>query len=561
MNKSIYKVLVIVFSFSLSVLVLDCTRENNVFGAEFEFPEELLSQEVEWEKCEFDEAQKKWRKAECAYINVPLYWDNPEGEIITIYVKRLRSLLKARKQMWWLDGGPAYAGTAHFPPLMQDIAQLDWRIDLYTLDHRGTGYSERLSCPEQETDASEKGVWLTENEWDACIEHLEANYSLDAFTVTEAAKDVGFLVELLKEEGKEIFVYGVSYGTYWSHRYAQIFPNQANGIILDSLLPSDVQGEQLEILGNNVAKDFFDICKEDEFCRSKMGDDPWEKANEIFEKFKDGHCPEIVENGLTPEYLQQLAFSALYYWDLRILLPVFYYRIDRCSEEDVSAFKHLLDDFLSQLASPTTRLYSDALFYHIVLSELMSDDLMPVDDMKKIDETLLVTEHLVVNKLLPLLEIWPTYAPDDMYYRKWASKGVPILMLHGTPDQRTPMDITSAARENLAGPNQYFVEVPNAVHGVMFGSPVKNIFAPHCGLQIVMDYMKDPLEAPDTSCLVNLKPIDFRGNPLMALMVFGTWNLWENRIKCKLLDDQIFLVKEEVEKILHDLKQQWPRLR
>jgi hypothetical protein len=57
-------------------------------------------------------------------------------------------------------------------------------------------------------------------------------------------------------------------------------------------------------------------------------------------------------------------------------------------------------------------------------------------------------------------------------------------------------------------------------------SPVKNIFAPHCGMQIVLDYMEDPLEEPNTSCLDDLVPIDFRGNPLMALQVFGTWDIW-----------------------------------
>jgi hypothetical protein len=129
-------------------------------------------------------------------------------------------------------------------------------------------------------------------------------------------------------------------------------------------------------------------------------------------------------------------------------------------------------------------------------------------------------------KALTLLEKgWPTYETDE-YYHQWASQEAPILMLHGTLDHRSPIDITGVARENLAGPNQYFIEVPNASHGVLLYSPVKNIFAPQCGMQIVLDYMEDPLKYPDTSCLANLKPIDFRGNPLMALQQFGSWNIW-----------------------------------
>jgi len=222
MKKIICKVLVIVCSLSLIVLVSDYTFENNAFGAENEFPENLLSQQVQWEKCELFDTQKMWRKAECADITVPLYWDNPEVGTMKIRVKKLIAWFKATKQMWLLAGGPGEAGTDALAGPMKTIAQLDRRTDLYTLDHRGTGYSDRLSCPEQEADESEQGFTISESEWDSCIDHLEATYDLDAFTATQATIDLGFLVELLKEENIEIFVMGGSYGTYWgtgTHRY------------------------------------------------------------------------------------------------------------------------------------------------------------------------------------------------------------------------------------------------------------------------------------------------------------------------------------------------------
>ena len=78
---------------------------------------------------------------------------------------------------------------------------------------------------------------------------------------------------MFKEKDKEIFVYGRSYGTYWGHRYAQIFPNQASGVILDSVLPSvGHDWDQYDINVNEALKDFFDKCKKDEFCQSKMGE-------------------------------------------------------------------------------------------------------------------------------------------------------------------------------------------------------------------------------------------------------------------------------------------------
>ena len=150
---------------------------------------------------------------------------------------------------------------------------------------------------------------------------------------------------------------------------------------------------------------------------------------------------------------------------------------------------------------------------------------MSAEEAKEIDASLVATEHSVATGLALLEEGWPTCDTDD-YYRKWASPDVPILMLNGTLDRLTPIDMANIVRENLTGPHQYFVEAPNVNHVVIMSSPVKNIFAPNCGMQIVIDYINEPLTRPDISCLENLRPINFRGNPFMSLLVFGAWNLW-----------------------------------
>jgi pimeloyl-ACP methyl ester carboxylesterase len=531
MKKIICNILVIVCSLSLFMLVSDCTCVNNALGAEFEFPEDLLSQDVVWEKCKLFEEKMMSRMAECADITVPLYWDNPDAENMTIRVKRLKALSKATKQLWLLEGGPGGDGTAYLAPFMKTIAQLDWGIDLYTLDHRGGGYSNRLTCPQQEDNDSDEGREISENEWDACIDYLKDTYKLDAITVTEAAKDVGFLVELLKEENKEIFVYGVSYGTYWAHRYAQIFPGHADGMILDSLTTPVYHGlDQYDIDANDVLKDFFDICKDDEFCRSKMGDDPLEKATNTFEKFNNGYCNEVSKSGFTPEILQGLASGLLDLWHLRIVLPALYYRLDRCNEEDVNAFKHMWNILSPRFSTQSVgsehpnipRHYTPNLMDHILLSEMMPDNPISPEEWEEKDKELLATAHYS-HRCVKLLEKWPTYDTDD-YYREWASQ------------LKTTIDQARIAKENLNGPNQYFVEVPNAIHKVCWkqASPVKSIFAPDCGMQIMLDYIKDPLSEPDTSCLDDLVPINFRGNPLLALLLFGTLDIWENGINAGL---------------------------
>ena len=372
--------------------------DSGVFSAKF------LSQQIAWKACELYETPYRWgMKAECTDVTVPLYWDNPEGDTITIHVKRLRSnlrwLLEAKRQLWLLQGGPGAAGTSTFADMMQMIVEADPETEVYTLDHRGTGFSSRMGCPWQEAGDSEEGSIISDNEWDACINYLENEWlPLDAFTVTQAAMDVGFLVELMKEEEQNRFIYGISYGTYWGHRYAQLFPDQADGIILDSIAPSDRTFiDEYDMLANKVVKQIFEMCKEDEFCRSKMGDAPWEKANEVFDKFKNGHCEAVSENGLPPENLQIFAFALGTSWMGRVVIPAIYYRLDRCNESDVNVFKHIGDKFFSPQENATAtspRQFSNALSNHITLSELVSGNPMSLEDLKELDETLLASSHI-----------------------------------------------------------------------------------------------------------------------------------------------------------------------
>src|SRR5690349_3398464 len=55
------------------------------------------------------------------------------------------------------------------------------------------------------------------------------------FTTTNAANDVAHGIEYCKKHfGYETtYVFGYSYGTYWTNRYMQVAPNQADAVIMD----------------------------------------------------------------------------------------------------------------------------------------------------------------------------------------------------------------------------------------------------------------------------------------------------------------------------------------
>jgi hypothetical protein len=125
-------------------------------------------------------------------------------------------------------------------------------------------------------------------------------------------------------------------------------------------------------------------------------------------------------------------------------------------------------------------------------------------------------------------EIWPKYE-DPTWDDKWAETATPMLMLQGVLDPATGYDRAIAVGEHFDGPNQTFVAFPTAGHNVSSGTPVsEDPDEVHCGRRLFVDFIKDPTAALDLSCVDQVLPNDFEGDPTLADLVFGTLHLWED---------------------------------
>lgn len=497
------------------------------------FPVELLEQEVVWGPCVLDDA-KEQGEAECADVDVSLYWDRPEEGTIPIHLKRHGGSGAPARQLWMLDGGPGGAGTTSFGRYLELLALQDPALEIITLDHRGTGLSNRLGCPQQESGSSEWGIFLSDAEWSVCMSDLEARgVPLDAYTVTHAAWDVAFLVELLSRDGVPRVVWGSSYGTYLAHRYAQIFPGQATAVVLDSICPSEgCHLNEQDVLANDVVHDILDRCGQDTFCSSKLGQDPWSYANDVLDQIRGGHCKAFTSLGLRVEEIQQMPFILAQRWGLRPLIPAIYYRMSRCEPGDVEFLTELVMSYMvsdiTENAPLFYRRFSHIINRHITFSELMAEDLPSQEEADAIDASLLATSHNSAKLLEPMKD-WPRYERDG-FYHGWASDNVPLLMLNGTLDISTPLSIAHIARDHLEGPEQRFLEIPWGAHGAIGQTPVIDGEQMPCGMQILLSYVKDPGAQPDTSCLQELLPLDFEGygDRFGVETELGTSDLWEN---------------------------------
>jgi pimeloyl-ACP methyl ester carboxylesterase len=486
---------------------------------------------VEWTPCELYPDDSSPRMAECATVDLPLRADEPDGPTIGVWVQRLRSTSAHRKgQIWLLEGGPGGSG-ADFAATIDQFSGVDPRWDFYTLDHRGVGLSARLGCPVQEDLASEAGLEITPAEAAACIAYLQDTWGdeLAAFTSTNAARDLGALIDLLREPDRDVFVFGISYGSYWAIRYLQLFPEQATGVILDSIAPPGISFADFDVFYDDVGEQFVRLCGADPICSGKLGADPWAVVARVFDEVDAGACPAfsaLFEPGTARRMLRHVLGALLQVWDLRPFVPAVVYRLDRCDEADVAALGRLTSFLLDGRPTAYDLRASPVVGRHVGLSELWPDPPPDPAELAATLETLYLSMD-VGTEFAEAQDAWPTY-PRDEYVGAWPSTSIPILMLNGNLDPQTPIWVTRPAADHFDGPNQRFYEFPRTPHGVVSQSHADTLTGLTCGADIMFQFLDNPLAEPDASCIDGILPIDFAGNPDYSTFLFGTPDLWEN---------------------------------
>jgi len=504
---------------------------EDVAPAPIDLPQEFLEQEVAWAPCalhDYDDSGE----AECADITVPFRWDDLESDTFTVHVKRLVRE-GATRQLFMLQGGPGSPGTTTLSFAMEQIFDADPGMDVYAIDHRGTGQSHEMSCPAEESPTSPGGEDILGEEWESCAVYLETEWGpLDGFTVSAAATDVALLVALVGEAGKAPLVYGVSYGTYWAHRYGVLFPDQADALVLDSLIPPE--GYQVDVhdqVENEVTHGIFDLCAGDDLCASKLGDDPWGFANDVFQAYSAGQaCDKLLAKSIYPSTLQGFIQGlGMWLWYGRAMIPAIFYRLDRCTNQDAVAIYNAIAAFYGSDETYWREEMSDTLGRHLMLSELVFEPdggpLTP-EEILEYEAGLLSTRYLSYYNTTQLA-FWPTYELDEAY-GQWAPPQLPILVLQGDLDYMTPLANVADTAEHLTGEHQHFVVLPGVRHGAVFESPMDDEFETHCGFDIAMAWLKDPGAAPDTACLADILPVEFEGNADFLAATMKTDDLWEN---------------------------------
>jgi len=167
----------------------------------------------------------------CATLPVPLDRSGKLPGVISLSVERkLAGAAPSRDAVVALAGGPGQAALPLAPFIAQAIAPALSSNDLLVFDQRGTGKSDPLSCPALTS--------ATQSEQNASASELiercarELGPARADYTTSESVADI----EALREAGgyEKLVLYGTSYGTKVALDYAERYPQNVAGLVLDS---------------------------------------------------------------------------------------------------------------------------------------------------------------------------------------------------------------------------------------------------------------------------------------------------------------------------------------
>lgn len=438
----------------------------------------------------------------CAVTQLPLRADEPDGKKIDVLVARYLSDTPHQGQIWLLDGGPGGTGGVY---MQKEILALyaSLGLDVYVPQHRGTGHSTPLSCKSDDIAG--------------CGGEVLAKWGdgLRGFHSTEAAHDVGTLIERYRAEGERVFVFGLSYGSYWAQRYLQQFPSQADGVILEGVFPLTENLWEGDVLSDAAGRSIFEACRAEPDCAAAFGDeDPEDVARRVLSDSKTPERRCMGENGPLREEVE-MVLSLLVVGDLGQVTPGLFRRLDRCSAEDqgeLIALSQFITKVLSSLGDP--ELDNAILGDHVLRTDLMAKlATFPLDDMLAARDPLVFWSGAGSSEgFNAVVEGWPVnYAPAPTGLDGLAT---PVLLMNGGLDIQTPSPWARKLAKALAAP---LVEFPYVGHGVdvSLASPITAGDA-SCSLGILRSFIDDPSGTPDGTCAKTAYTPDVAGHGAMT---------------------------------------------
>ncbi|WP_228004353.1 alpha/beta hydrolase [Amycolatopsis sp. YIM 10] len=266
---------------------------------------------------------------DCATIEVPLEYTDPDGEKIPLAVKRHRTTDPAQRigSLFINSGGPGVPATDTIESIAPGSESSPFspallaRFDVVGMDPRGVGDSGAVRCLTDEQRAELATDDLdptvpggkplpelladTTTFTEGCLAHHRPEY-LASLSTDNVARDMDRLRAALGEE--KISFYGMSYGTVVGPTYATLFPDRVRQMVIDAPVHTGLwRNAPLELLddvsrSNEQTLDaWFETCRTEGPQVCPFGDGKPEAAfDALIKKLEKQPLQVPPVEGLTP---------------------------------------------------------------------------------------------------------------------------------------------------------------------------------------------------------------------------------------------------------------------
>lgn len=450
--------------------------------------ERYLDQELQWAPCDGQE---------CAEIAVPLDWEDPDGQAITISMLRVPADGEPKGTIFVNPGGPGGSG--------KDLAAYFSRegltdYDIIGWDPRGVDDSTPVQCGS--TEQMDEFLEVDNSPDDPAevdaLDQAARDYGercaelsgdlLEHVSTVDTVADLDLLRQLVGDD--KLNFLGYSYGTEIGAVYADLHPDKVGRLVLDSAV--DISpGRQLsqeipQAEGfSRVLNDFAEWCVEQECALGNTPDEVTGTVAELLTRL-DAEPLTVGDRELTQSLAVNGVMHPMYMnesaW--RVLAEA----VDRADRGDGSWLLQLADDYNSRGDNGYSSLMNS--FNAIRCTSEPQPELEETyQDAEEVAETVEVLGPFMgVDNVCAL---WPVEVTKPNPDHMTAAGADPIMVIGSRGDSATPFEYSEHMADQLE--SGFLVTWEGIGHGTYGGTS-------RCVDQAVVDYFHDDLEATDLTC-------------------------------------------------------------
>lgn len=460
----------------------------------------------------FDVPDSVATQSDCGYVTVPEQHGQADGRTIQLAVVRVRSTgnTPAPDPLFVEQGGPGDTTIGVFvnaaiPGKSPGLIAILKSRDLIFVEERGTRYSKPyLSCPEinaykiavatGEKDATDSG-WMK-----ACNDRFRSQgINPSAFNTRENASDIYFVAETIGY--RQFNFYGGSYGTLLGeYVIAQTDKHKAKlrSAILDGVMRPDIDFNLASSHTiSHALRNVFHDCAQDQRC-SQTYPNLEQKFLTIVDQLNQKPIPITLT---VPSSKNTIASRLNGTTFIDGILPSLYGTTDA---NDVPKLVHAASQgnfgWIEEPLSNALVTGNAREMYHTVLCArtkslgVSPSQVLPVPYPQVLP--LAKREAESVRKACDVInvEMKPPFIYENLE--------TPTLVLNGAYDPVTPQPYGQAVASNFK--TAYVFTFPSVGHISLILKP--GLPAAACSAQIAADFLKNPTQPPDSSCLSLIKP-------------------------------------------------------